>query len=210
MRPHLLLTAVAAGLLAAPAPAAAACITPAGARVVAQTEEASVTLETQGEDADPLEGETSFSLWRGCAEESATQVELLSGSRALFSSRSASGFELAGPLVAFLAERAPDKYESFARLVTVDLRTGARWESGEVSYFGGLGFTEHAVNRRGDAAWVRLTYGERRQRQWRLFVRNDGRVVRRDTSSRPLSRLRLSGTRMSWSEGGRRRSRRLG
>jgi len=205
-RRPLLAGALAAAVLtwAPPAPAAS-CAPPEGARVVTETDDAVVTLVTRGEDGDPFEGTTTYA-WRGCAAGTGTQVVLQDGFSALFSRRDAEGFELAGPWVAFLAGRADDKYESFSRLVTVDLRTGARWESSEVSSFGGLGFTEHAVNRRGNAAWVRRTYGARSRPQWRLYVQRGGRVVRRDTASRPLVSLRLSSTRVLWREGGRRRS----
>lgn len=175
--------------------------------MVVETEEAVVTVETRGEDADPSEGETSSSVWRGCAPEVGVQVDLHAGFRGTFAFSNASDFKLTGPFAAFRTGRAEDKYESFERLVTVDLRTGRRWESAELSPVGA--FAEHAVNRRGDAAWIRSARVTRGRSRSLLFVRHAGRVARRDSSSRPMTSLRLTETRVSWREGGRRRSRPL-
>ena len=196
----LLLTAM---LAAGTAP----CPVPEGETVVVRTDEALVTVARRGEYRDPLQ-DTLEETWYGCAEGTGTRFELEAGRRSLGGSRYAEGFELAGPFAGYLLSSG-DKYATLTRLVTVDLRGNERWMSTDVSSFGGTGFTEHAVNRRGDAAWVRTAYGRRGRLQHRLFVRHDGRVVRRDTATRPLTRLRLTGTRVYWREGGRRRSRPL-
>lgn len=208
MRLHTLAAAaVVLAALAAPPPAsAAACAPPPAARVVVETKEAAVTVERQNEGRDPFDGGSS-AVWRGCARETGTQVELQTGFSEYFSYRHASRFELAGPFAAFLINSADNKYESFERLAVVDLRTGGRWETVPIV----SSFDEHAVNRRGDLAWIRPAYSRAaRRREWRLHVRRDGAVTLRATSSEPLTGLRLTPTRLVWRERGRRRSLPLG
>lgn len=127
------------------APATAAgCIVPDGHRVVERTDEAIVTLETVGEDEDPLDGETVERTWRGCDFAATRVVELHRGQSSLGAYSSARAFRLAGPRTAFVVIEAT-KYDSAERIVTVDLRDGTRWESVPIS----LGFTQVALSRVG-------------------------------------------------------------
>lgn len=204
LRPALAVAVALAALAATPDPAAAACATPDGAKEVEATEEAVVTVERHGDRSGDLFDE-STAVWRGCEHGTSAQVVLLDGYRNFSAFQDASRFELAGPFAAFIAGRGTKYDGSTDRLVTVDLRDGTRWESGPVR----VGFTGHAVNRRGAAAWVRRTRSRRGRARWRLFLRHEGRVEPVDSAPRPLTRLKLTTARLTWREGSRRRRRAL-
>lgn len=168
-----------------------------------------MTVDKRSAGPNDLGSESFTRSWSGCATRRGVQIELehSSGSGSLGTLHDASRFQVAGERVAFLVTDG-DKYESTTRLVTVDLRDGSRWESEGVNSVSGsrTGFAEIAVDRGGNVAWIRSTFDGRGRRQWRLYLRDDGKVSLRYRSALPLTDLRLGDGRVQWRERGRARS----
>lgn len=145
-----------------------------------------MTVDKRSAGANDLGSESFTRRWSGCATRRGVQIELerSSGSGSLGTLHDASRFQVAGERVAFLVSDG-DKYESTTRLVTVDLRDGTRWESLGVNSLngGGTGFVELALDRAGNVAWIRSTVDARGRRQWRLYLRDDGKVSLRYRSA---------------------------
>ena len=119
-------------------------------------------------------------------------------------------FRLAGPVVGYLVEDG-DRYEAETHLTVVRLDSGERWSSDpENRQIGSLtGFTEIAVDRLANAAWIRKGYDGSGHRIWRLFVRRAGTVSLRHRSRHELTRLRLGSLRVRWTQRGKRHKRSL-
>ena len=198
---------VALGFSAAGPPAAsAACVTPSASVVVTSSEQAVVTVERHqtGRDVD----QASTSTWRGCLQAVGQQLEIERGSSSFSTLRSAEAFRLAGP---FAAYRLLDggKSGSSTSVLLLDLRDGGRFstpviDTNDSSRFD---YTSHAVNPAGDLAWIRLGVSAGRRR-WTVFARVDGVTRELARSRRALSRVRLSPTRATWHQAGRKTVRR--
>jgi hypothetical protein len=184
---------------------ASRCVTPRRASVVHATAEAAVTVEKQ----DGGDGSESR-VWRGCSEQQGTQVELERGAWTSGGGHLARRFNLAGAVVGYLAEDWT-KYESDTRLTVVNLNTGERWNTATVNTVNGsaTGFTDLAVNRLGNAAWIRATYDRSGRREWRVFLWHRGKVSLRYRSRHSLTGLRLGSRRLQWRERGKVRVRLL-
>lgn len=186
----------------------ARCTPPPGSSHVRSSFEATVTVAKRSAGPDVLGSESFSRTWSGCATRRGAQFELeRSSGSSLGTSHYASRFEVAGEQVAFLVTDS-DRRESTTRLATIDLSDGSRWESEGVNSVSGsgTGFAEIAVDRGGNVAWIRSTFDGRGRRQWRLYLRDDGKVSLRYRSALPLTDLRLGDGRVQWRERGRARS----
>lgn len=187
--------------------AQAECVWPAGAKLIRSNGEAQVTVE-QRDSGDPLGGGSQSRVWRGCSTRHGEQVVLDSGESDFDTGHGASRFRLSGSIVGFLTSDF-SKYESATRVVIADLATGARWTSATIGTLNGSGenFTDLAVNRAGDGAWIRTTVDRRGRARWLLFVRRGSAVQLRYSAPRRLSHLRLSTSHVRWRENAARRVR---
>lgn len=184
----------------AAASADATCVWPAGAKLILSNDAAQVTVERRGSDG-LLDGGTESSVWRGCSTQRGEQIVLASGQSTFDTGSGATRFRLAGSVVGFLAGEW-SKYESARRIEIVDLATGARWSSTTIPTLNGSGeaFTELAVNRAGDGAWVRTHVDQRGRTRWLLFVRRGTEVQLRYSAPHKLSHLHLSASQVRWRE----------
>jgi hypothetical protein len=201
---------LASGVIALPLAAGVdRCASPAAAKRVQASPGAVLTVERHG-DVDLLEGGTRSETWRGCARRRGTQVVLEQGTSSFGGGHVARAFDLAGEFVAYLAEDWT-KYETTASVTVVSLATDERWRSDAINtvHGAGTGVVDLAVNRAGDAAWIRVTIADDGHRRWRLFVRRGLRVVLGAESRTALTKLRLSTHRLFWSQRGKTRRRRL-
>jgi hypothetical protein len=185
------------------------CVSPTGAKRVRVSDAAVITVERHG-DTDLLDGGTQSATWRGCARRRGEQVVLERGTSAFSGGHVATRFRLADEFVAYLAEDWTES-ETTDSVTVVSLATGQRWRSDAINTLtgDGTGFAELAVNRDGDATWIRVTIADDGHRRWRLFLRRQDRVTLRAESRTALTKLRLSTHRLSWSERGKTRTRRL-
>lgn len=209
---RLLAALPALALLAMPPTATAEprCATPPGAKVVAATDEAVVTVETHSDGRDFLDGGRETSIWRGCAQSTGAQVELENVTSSWGGFGGAYAFALAGGFVAYRAEFG-DKYETEGRLTVVDLADATRHDADFTwtQVGSGSGIARHAVNRLGGVAWVRVTHGSAGRRQWRLYLERAGQATEIARARRPIRALRLGTLKLRWRGAGRQRTYRL-
>lgn len=189
----------------APAGAASRCIIAPGQDVVRATGDAVVTVEAHiitqpGEDAETMK------TWRGCAERSGGQIELEHGASDTYSGRFLRLVRLAGAFVIYLVSDG-DKYQTDTRVTVVDLLSGQRWIADADSQpVGSLtSYADTAINRVGDAAWIRETT-RRGRREWQVIAWKHGTPQLRYRSRRELTRLRLGTRRIRWREHNKRRA----
>jgi hypothetical protein len=189
----------------APAGAASGCVAAPGQDVVRATPDAVITVEAHtvtppGEDTETMK------TWRGCPERNGEEIELERGFSGGYDGRFLHSVRLGGAFVVYLVSDG-DKYQTDTRVTVVDLLSGQRWiPDADSQLVGSLtSYADTAVNRLGNAAWIRETT-RRGRREWQVVVWQQGTPQLHYRSRRELTRLRLGTRRVRWREHNKRRA----